>query len=234
MIIGLPKEIKDSEFRVGIVPSGVHTLVLEGHRVLVQKGAGEGSSIPDGEYRDAGGELVPTAGDVYRDSEMVIKVKEPIEPEYDLLREGQILFAYLHLAPARELTQMLVDRKVTGIAYETIRLPDGTLPLLTPMSEVAGRMSIQVGAYYLQRPNGGYGELLGGVPGVPPSNVVVIGGGTVGLNATKIALGFGARVTVIDLDVNRLRYLDDLFLGASRPSCPTRTISGIRSRRQIS
>ncbi len=213
MIIGLPKEIKDNESRVGLVPSGAHALVQDGHKVLVQANAGEGSGISDAEYKAAGAEIVPSAAAVYGRADMIIKVKEPVGPEYQLLREGQILFTYLHLAPAPELTGMLLDRKVSGVAYETIRLPNGSLPLLTPMSEVAGRMSIQVGAYYLQKPNGGRGELLGGVPGVPPANVVIVGGGIVGTNAAKMAVGLGARVTIIDLDADRLRYLDDIFFG---------------------
>ncbi len=211
MLIGLPKEIKDNESRVGLVPSGVHALVQDGHKVIVQKSAGDGSGFCDSEYQTAGAEIVGSAAEVYGKAEMIVKVKEPVGPEYGMLREGQLLFTYLHLAPAPELTQMLVDRKVTGIAYETIRLANGSLPLLTPMSEVAGRMSIQVGAYYLQKPNGGRGELLGGVPGVPPANVVIVGGGTVGTNAAKMAIGLGARVTILDLDADRLRYLDDIF-----------------------
>ncbi len=213
MIVGLPKEIKDNEYRVGMVPAGVHALVSDGHRVLVQSTAGEGSGFTDEEYQAAGAQIVPAAADIYQRVEMVIKVKEPVGPEYGLLREEQILFTYLHLAPAPELTNMLLDRKVTGIAYETIRLANGSLPLLTPMSEVAGRMSIHVGAFYLQKPNGGKGELLGGVPGVPPANVVIVGGGTVGTNAAKMAIGLGARVTILDLDADRLRYLDDIFFG---------------------
>jgi len=213
MIVGLPKEIKDNESRVGLVPSGVHALVQDGHKVLVQAGAGEGSGIADKEYTAAGAEIVPAAQDVFARAEMIVKVKEPVGPEYQMLRDGQLLFTYLHLAPAAELTKMLLERKVSGVAYETIRLPNGSLPLLTPMSEVAGRMSIQVGAYYLQKPNGGRGELLGGVPGVPPANVVIVGGGTVGTNAAKMAVGLGARVTIIDLDADRLRYLDDIFFG---------------------
>ncbi len=213
MIIGLPKEIKDNESRVGLVPSGVHALVEDGHRVLVQSAAGTGSGITDEEYKAAGAEIVPAAAAVFGQADMIIKVKEPVGPEYGFLREGQLLFTYLHLAPAPELTKMLLERKVTGVAYETIRLSNGSLPLLTPMSEVAGRMSIQVGAYYLQKPNGGLGELLGGVPGVPPANVVIIGGGTVGTNAAKMAVGLGARVTILDLDADRLRYLDDIFFG---------------------
>jgi alanine dehydrogenase len=213
MIIGLPKEIKDNESRVGLVPAGVHALVQDGHRVLVQASAGGGSGIQDEEYKAAGAEIVATAADVWGGADMVVKVKEPVGPEYGMLREGQILFTYLHLAPAPQLTRVLLERGTTGVAYETIRLANGSLPLLTPMSEVAGRMSIQVGAYYLQKPNGGRGELLGGVPGVPPANVVIIGGGTVGTNAAKMAVGLGARVTIIDLDADRLRYLDDIFFG---------------------
>lgn len=213
MIIGVPKEIKDNESRVGLVPAGVYALVHDGHRVLVEAGAGLGSGIADAEYVAAGGELVAAAAHVWGAADMIVKVKEPIGPEYELLRAGQILFTYLHLAPAPELTRTLLERRVTGVAYETIRLPNGSLPLLTPMSEVAGRMSIQVGAYYLQKPNGGRGELLGGVAGVPPADVVIIGGGTVGTNAAKMAVGLGARVTLIDLDADRLRYLDDIFFG---------------------
>jgi alanine dehydrogenase len=213
MIVGLPKEIKDNESRVGLVPAGVHALVEDRHKVVVQSTAGTGSGISDEEYGTAGAEIVATAAEVFGRADMIIKVKEPVGPEYGLLREGQLLFTYLHLAPAPDLTRMLLDRKVSGVAYETIRLANGSLPLLTPMSEVAGRMSIQVGAYYLQRPNGGLGELLGGVPGVPPANVVIIGGGTVGTNAAKMAVGLGARVTILDLDADRLRYLDDIFFG---------------------
>jgi alanine dehydrogenase len=213
MIIGVPKEIKDNESRVGLVPAGVHLLASDGHRVIVQSAAGMGSGIPDSEYQAAGAEIVPAASDVFAAADLVVKVKEPIGPEYGMLRPGQILFTYLHLAPAPELTRVLLDRKVTGVAYETIRLPNGSLPLLTPMSEVAGRMAIQVGAFYLQKPNGGRGELLGGVPGVPPANVVILGGGIVGTNAAKMAVGLGARVTILDLDADRLRYLDDIFFG---------------------
>jgi alanine dehydrogenase len=213
MIVGLPKEIKDSESRVGLVPAGVHALVQDGHKVIVETNAGEGSGIPDDEFKAAGGEIIPSAGDVWDRADMVVKVKEPIGPELGAVRDGQILFTYLHLAPAPELTKVLLERRVTGVAYETIRLPNGSLPLLTPMSEVAGRMSIQVGAFYLQKPNGGRGELPGGVPGVPPANVVILGGGTVGTNAAKMAVGLGARVTIIDLDADRLRYLDDIFFG---------------------
>jgi len=213
MIIGLPKEIKDNENRVGLVPAGIHALVQDGHRVLVQDHAGDGSGISNEEYVAAGGEIVSSAAEIFRRADMIVKVKEPVGPEYEMLRKGQLLFTYLHLAPAPELTKMLMEKEVTGVAYETIRLANNSLPLLTPMSEVAGRMSIQVGAYYLQKPNGGRGDLLGGVPGVPPANVAIIGGGTVGTNAAKMAIGLGARVTIIDLDPDRLRYLDDIFFG---------------------
>lgn len=213
MIIGVPKEIKDHEYRVGVVPAGAHTLVLEDHRVLIESGAGLGSGISDSEYREAGAEIVPTAAEIYGQAEMIIKVKEPVGPEFELLRQDQLLFTYLHLAPDPEQTDMLVNKQVTAIAYETIKTENGTLPLLTPMSEVAGRMSIQVGAFYLQKTQGGLGELLGGVPGVPPAKVLIIGGGTVGTNAAKMATGLGSRVTIIDKDPNRLGYLDDIFFG---------------------
>lgn len=213
MIIGLPREIKDGEYRVGLVPSGIQSLVEEGHTVLVERTAGEGSGFTDEEYLQAGAELVDTAGEVYSGAEMVVKVKEPIQPEYARLRQGQILFCYLHLAPLPELTQTLLEKKVTGVAYETIPDEQGTLPLLTPMSEVAGRMSILVGAYYLQKPRGGRGMLLGGVPGVPPARVAIVGAGTVGLNASKMAIGLGASVCMLDIDLDRLRLIDDLFFG---------------------
>ena len=213
MIIGVPKEVKDHESRVGVTPAGVHALVAAGHKLLVEHNAGELSAMPDDEYQAAGAEIVGGAPDVWRLADMVVKVKEPVEKEYRYFREGLVLFTYLHLAPVPELTQALLDKKVTGIAYETVRDRFGALPLLTPMSEVAGRMSVQVGASYLEKEKGGRGLLLGGVPGVPPGNVVVIGGGIVGTNAAKIALGMGARVTLVDLNLNRLRELDDIFNG---------------------
>jgi alanine dehydrogenase len=213
MEIGLPKEIKDNEYRVGLVPAGVHELVVDGNAVWIQKGAGEGSGFTDDEYIAAGARVVKTAGDVYSRSEMIIKVKEPIEPEYPLLRQGQIIFSYLHLAPLPDLTGRLLEAKVAGVAYETIRDEQGTLPLLTPMSEIAGRMSIMVGSYHLQKPLCGRGVLLGGVPGVRPGLVVILGAGVVGMNAAKIAMGMGAQVLVLDIDLNRLRHLDDLFFG---------------------
>jgi alanine dehydrogenase len=213
MIIGVPREVKDHESRVGVTPAGVHALVAAGHTVLVEHNAGELSALTDDEYQAAGAEIVGGAHDVWRLAEMVVKVKEPIEKEYRHFREGLVLFTYLHLAPLTELTDALLANKVTGIAYETVRDWAGTLPLLTPMSEVAGRMSVQVGAAYLEKERGGRGVLLGGVPGVPPGNVVVLGGGVVGTNAARIALGLGARVTLVDLNLNRLRELDDIFGG---------------------
>ncbi|MFN8009546.1 MAG: alanine dehydrogenase [Terriglobia bacterium] len=212
MIIGVVKEIKDNEYRVGMVPGGVKALRDAGHQVLLQEGAGEGSGISDEEYRHAGATLL-SREQVWGRSEMVVKVKEPVEDEYDLLREGQILFTYLHLAPLPGLTKVLLDKRITGIAYETIREANGSLPLLTPMSEVAGRMAIQIGAQYLEKSQGGRGILLGGVPGVPPAQVVIIGGGIVGLNAAKMGLGMGAHVTVLDSNIEKLRYLDDIFQG---------------------
>ncbi len=211
MIVSVPKEIKDHETRVGLVPSGVTALREAGHRVLVETQAGTGSSIPDHEYVDAGAEILPTAGDVWSKADLVIKVKEPQPSEYAHFRPGLILFTYLHLAPLPELTGKLVDAKVNAVAYETIREADGSLPLLTPMSEVAGRMAVQVGAVYLERPNGGRGILLGGVPGVAPANVVILGGGVVGHNSAKMAVGLGAAVTIIDRNLDRLRALDDIY-----------------------
>ncbi|WP_027356505.1 alanine dehydrogenase [Desulfofundulus thermocisternus] len=211
MIVGVPKEIKDNENRVGITPSGVQALVQAGHQVVIEAGAGLGSGITDEEYVAAGARILPTREDVYEQADMIMKVKEPLPAEYDLFKEGQILFTYLHLAPEPELTKALLARKVTGIAYETIQTNRGTLPLLMPMSEVAGRMSVQIGAQFLEKHYGGRGVLLGGVPGVPPAKVVIIGGGTVGTNAAKIAVGMGADVTIIDKNVERLQYLDDIF-----------------------
>lgn len=213
MIIGVPKEVKDRENRVAATPSAVHEYVSQGHKVLVQTSAGIGSGYTDDEYVNEGAELIEDASGVWGRAEMILKVKEPIAQEYDLMRHGQILFTYLHLAADEPLTRALIERNVQAIAYETVQLPNGQLPLLTPMSEVAGRMSIQVGAHFLERTQGGRGVLLGGIPGVPPAEVVVIGGGVVGTNAAKIALGMGANVTVIDLNVDRLRYLDDVLDG---------------------
>lgn len=212
MRIGLPKEIKDNEYRVGLTPAGVNALVGAGHTVYVQKSAGDGSGFTDEQYTKAGGTLLETADDVWAEGDMIVKVKEPVAPEYPRMRENQLLFTYLHLAPELELTKQMLARKVTGVAYETITDSRGRLPLLTPMSEVAGRMSVQVGATYLEKMNGGRGILLGGVPGVPAANVVIIGGGIVGTEAGKMAVGLGAKVTIIDRNLERLRELDDIFL----------------------
>jgi alanine dehydrogenase len=212
MNIGLPKEIKDNEYRVGLTPAGVQALAHAGHTVFVQKTAGEGSGFTDDQYVKAGGQLLDTADEIWQAGDMIVKVKEPIAPEYPRMRENQLLFTYLHLAPEFELTKQMLERKVTGVAYETITDHMGRLPLLTPMSEVAGRMSVQVGATYLEKMNGGRGILLGGVPGVPAANVVIIGGGIVGTEAAKMAVGLGAKVTIIDRNLDRLRQLDDIFL----------------------
>ncbi|HYL78715.1 MAG TPA: alanine dehydrogenase [Bryobacteraceae bacterium] len=211
MIVGVPKEIKDHETRVGLVPSGVASLREAGHRVLVETNAGAGSSIPDKDYADAGAEVLASAADVWRKADLVVKVKEPQVAEYPYFRPGLILFTYLHLAPLPELTGKLVATKVNSVAYETIRESDGSLPLLTPMSEVAGRMAVQVGAQYLEAPNGGRGVLLGGIPGVAPANVIILGGGVVGHNSAKMAVGLGAHVTIIDRNLERLRQLDDIY-----------------------
>ena len=213
MIIGVPKEIKVREYRVGMTPAGVEKLVDRGHRVLVETQAGAGSGLHDDAFHAAGAEIVGDIAEVYGRADMVVKVKEPIEPEYDLIREDQIIYTYLHLAADETLTHKLVERRCIAIAYETIQLADGSLPLLKPMSEVAGRMSIQVGAATLEKEHGGKGLLLGGVPGVRQGRVVVIGGGVVGLNATKMAVGMGARVTVLDINLNPLNYYDDIFHG---------------------
>ncbi len=211
MIIGIPKEIKQDEYRVGIVPPGARILTAHGHTVIVESGAGEGCRIADEEFEAAGAQIVSGPEEVYGRADMVMKVKEPLPKEYDLLRENQILYAYLHLAPAPELTDVLLERKVVGVAYETIQLEDGSLPLLAPMSEVAGRMSVQIGSHFLEKPQGGRGVLLGGVPGVRRGRVTVIGAGTVGRAAAKIAIGMGAEVHVIDIDQNKLAYMDDLY-----------------------
>ncbi|HUQ49507.1 MAG TPA: alanine dehydrogenase [Terriglobales bacterium] len=213
MLIGVPKEVKNNEYRVGMTPAGVKALVDAGHKVLVQTTAGAGSSFPDSEYKQAGADIAATAADVWGKADMIVKVKEPYGDEPNLFREGLVLFTYLHLAPIPELTEQLMKKKVTGIAYETVTDRNNTLPLLTPMSEVAGRMSVQVGASYLEKEKGGRGVLLGGVPGVPPAKVVIIGGGIVGTHAAKIANGMGAHTTIIDVNLNRLRELDDIFGG---------------------
>ena len=211
MIIGVPKEVKDHESRVGLVPSGVTALCEAGHQVVVETRAGAASSLPDEEYIEAGAQILPTAAEVWGKAGLVVKVKEPQPSEYPHLRPGLLLFTYLHLAPLPELTDKLLEARVSAVAYETIREADNSLPLLTPMSEVAGRMAVQVGAQYLEAPNGGRGVLLGGVPGVAPANVVIIGGGVVGHNAAKMAVGLGAHVTIIDKNLNRLRELDDIY-----------------------
>jgi alanine dehydrogenase len=213
MRIGVPTEIKDNEYRVGMTPSGVRDLAADGHDVYVQKGAGNGSGFADDEYIAAGGKILPDADAVYGEADMIVKVKEPIAADLARLKDNQLLFTYLHLAPVPDLTEALMKKKITGVAYETITDRRGTLPLLTPMSEVAGRMSVHVGAYYLHKPNQGRGVLLGGVPGVLPADVVIIGGGVVGTNAAKMAVGLGARVTILDTNLDRLRYLDDIFQG---------------------
>ncbi|MBI3989026.1 MAG: alanine dehydrogenase [candidate division NC10 bacterium] len=211
MIIGVPKEIKEQEHRVAIIPAGVHTLRAKGHQVLVERGAGEGSGFSEEAYRRAGAEILPDRKQLYAEAELIYKVKEPLPSEYDLLREGQILFTYLHLAPAPDLTKTLLAKKVIGIAYETVETLDGRKPLLEPMSEIAGKMSIHVGAYYLSKPLGGRGVLIGGVPGVPPATVVILGGGTVGYNAAKVAAGMGAWIYLLEVDPARMRRLDELL-----------------------
>jgi alanine dehydrogenase len=211
--IGIPREIKDHEYRVGMIPAGAHALSEHGHRVVVESGAGLGSGFEDDAYREAGAEILATPEEVWAGCEMIIKVKEPVGPEPERLRPGQLLFTYLHLAPLPELTQVLLDKGVTGVAYETITDRRGALPLLIPMSEVAGRMASLVGAFYLQRGFGGRGTLLSGVPGVPPGDVVIIGGGIVGINSAKVALGIGARVVVLEANLDRMRFLDDTFHG---------------------
>jgi alanine dehydrogenase len=213
MHIGIPKEIKTREYRVGMTPAGVKHLVMRGHSVRVQAGAGEGSGISDERYAQAGATTAATAAEVWA-AEMVVKVKEPLPNEYDFLRPGLIVYTYLHLAAAPELTRRLVEHETTGIAYETIQLSDGSLPLLRPMSEVAGRMAVQVGATYLEKERGGKGVLLGGVPGTRRGRVVILGGGVVGRNAATIAIGMGAQVTVLDVRAEAMSYLEDVFGGA--------------------
>jgi alanine dehydrogenase len=212
MIVGVPKEVKDNEYRVAMTPAGVRQLVEHGHTVLVEDDAGAGSRFTKEEYEAVGAKLVPTAADAW-DAEMVVKVKEPVASEYDFLRSDLLLFTYLHLAAEEALTKRMVESGVTGIAYETVEAPDGSLPLLTPMSEVAGRMAVQVGAHYLERPHLGRGMLLGGVAGVPGANVVIIGGGVVGTNAAHIALGMDANVIILDTNLERLRFLEHVLHG---------------------
>lgn len=211
MIVGVPKEIKNKENRVSMVVAGVRALVNSGHQVLIQTEAGLGAGITDQDYTAAGATIVETAKDVYSKADMIVKVKEPLPEEYALLREGQILYTYLHLAADERLTKALLERKIIGIAYETIQPADGSLPLLAPMSAVAGRMATQIGATYLQKDHGGKGMLLGGVTGVSRANVTILGGGVVGINAAKMAVGLGAKVTILDVNVDRLEYLNDIF-----------------------
>ncbi len=213
MLVGVPREIKPQENRVGLIPAGVKQLVNHGHTVIVEQSAGAGSGIPDDEFIRAGAEIVPTSEDVWGRADMIWKVKEPIAAEYGKIREGQILYTYLHLAPDRPQTDALLQSGCVAFAYETIQTADGALPLLAPMSEVAGRLSIQAGAHCLERHQGGRGVLLGGVPGVPPGRVMVIGGGIVGLNAVRMAMGLGADVTVLDINIDRLRWFDNTFQG---------------------
>ncbi len=211
MIIGIPKEIKPSEYRVSMLPVGVEQLVQAGHTVFVEVDAGIGSGILNEDYVAAGAELLDTGHEIFAAADLIVKVKEPLPEEYDSLREGQILFTYFHFAASEDLTRAMLDRKVICVAYETIQTADGELPLLTPMSEVAGKMAIQEGAKYLEKPMMGRGILLGGVPGVEPAKVLIVGGGIVGTNAAKVAAGLGAEVTIMDVDLRRLRYLDDIM-----------------------
>jgi len=211
MIIGVPKEIKNNENRVALTPAGAAELVKRGHEVYVQATAGMGSGFTDEEYESAGAVMLPTIEDVYGKAEMIIKVKEPIEPEYELIREGQLLYTYFHFASSEALTNAMIRNKSVCLAYETVEMPDRSLPLLVPMSEVAGRMSVQEGAKYLEKTYGGRGMLLGGVPGVHPAKVLIIGGGIVGTEAAKMAAGLGADVTIMDVSLKRMRYLDDIM-----------------------
>jgi alanine dehydrogenase len=213
MIIGVPKEIKTAEKRVALTPAGASALIVHGHKVYIEKGAGEGSGMLDQQYQAAGAEILATKEEIWNRAEMIIKVKEPLEPEIELMREGQIIFTYLHLAAAKELTLALMKKKVVAIAYETIQIENGSLPLLVPMSEVAGCLSIQMGAYALEAKNGGSGVLLSGVSGVRPAKVAVIGGGVAGINACRLAVGMGARVSIFDINPQRLAYIQDVMQG---------------------
>jgi alanine dehydrogenase len=221
-VIGIPKEIKDMEGRVSMQPDGVAELVHHGHEVYVQAGAGEGSGFSDEEYDEAGARLVDRPDEVFETSDLIVKVKEPVPEEYDRFKEGQQLFTYLHLAADKELTEFLMERKINSIAYETVEASDGSLPLLTPMSEVAGRMAVQAAAHHLESPQGGAGLLLGGVPGTPAAKVTIIGGGVVGTEAAKIALGMRALVSVLDISPKRLAYLSDIFEGRADLVIPNR------------
>lgn len=211
MIVGIPTEIKNNESRVGMTPAGVFELVKNNHTVYVQSGAGEGSGFYNSDYQQAGAIILDTIGQVYSMSQMIVKVKEPIEEEYELIQAGQILFTYFHFASSEELTKAMIKKKAICIAYETVEDEEGTLPLLTPMSEVAGRMAIQQGAKYLEKPVKGRGVLLGGVPGVAPGRVLVLGAGVVGIQAAKMAAGLGAHVTILDINMKRLRYVNDVM-----------------------
>ncbi len=211
MIVGVPKEIKSNENRVALIPGGAEMLVQNGHKVFIEKNAGLGSGFSDAQYVKAGAKILNTPAEIYGQSEMVMKVKEPLHSEYPLIRKDQIIFTYFHFAASQELTDAIIKSKCVAIAYETVQAADGSLPLLVPMSEVAGRMSIQAGARCLERTHGGVGVLLGGVPGVQPANVAIVGGGVVGINAAKIAAGLGARVQIFDINLDRLRYLDDVM-----------------------
>lgn len=213
MRVGVPTEVKNNEYRVAITPAGVAELTRRGHDVIIQAGAGDGSAISDRDFKAAGAEIITTADAVWAEADLLLKVKEPIEPEYPRMREGQTLFTYLHLAASKACTDALLASGTTSIAYETVQTGDGALPLLAPMSEVAGRLSAQVGAYHLMRSHGGRGVLMGGVPGVAPAEVVVIGGGTAGYNAARVAAGMGSQVTVFDLNINKLREVDGEFGG---------------------
>ena len=222
-VVGVPKEVKDGELRVSLQPEGVAELVHHDHEVVVQKGAGVGAGFDDEEYASWGARMVEDAGEVFEAADLIVKVKEPVPEEHDLFREGQELFTYLHLAADKELTEFLVERKIDAIAYETVEQPDGSLPLLTPMSEVAGRMAVQAAAHHLESPQGGAGLLLGGVPGTPAARVTIIGGGVVGTEAAKIALGMRAIVSVLDTNPKRLAYLSDIFEGRADLVIPNRS-----------
>lgn len=211
MIVGVPKEIKPQENRVALLPGGVTALKNNGHDIIVERRAGEGSGFSDEQYEAAGAVVSDDIEDLWQQAEMIMKVKEPIEPEYNRMRDGQIIFTFFHFAASRELTEAVIDAGSVAIAYETVERADGSLPLLIPMSEVAGRMATQEGAKYLEKPQGGYGVLLGGIPGVRPANVMILGGGIVGINAAKMAAGMGARTTIFDINVQRLRHLDDIM-----------------------
>jgi alanine dehydrogenase len=213
MVIGIPREIKDGEARVATNPAGVRAFQERGHTVILEAGAGEGTRIPDREFRQAGARIVRSEADLYARADMILKVKEPLPAEYPLLRPGQILFTYLHLASSRPLLEALLEREVTALGYETVQTDDGSLPLLVPMSEIAGKMSVQIGARLLEAESGGRGTLLGGVPGVPPAEVVIVGCGVVGANAAKVASGMGAHVTILDINHDRLKHLDDVLGG---------------------